>query len=87
MNRKPVDVSTHLSPDEFAKRSMAARVEAANKAMQGEKVRYKSPGDPDRFLKVLEHRLTIWDELKDKTFHGKRMFEKTNKLINNIRLN
>jgi hypothetical protein len=52
MNRKPVDVSTRLSPDELAKRSMAARVEAANKAMQGEKVRYKSPGDPREVSKV-----------------------------------
>jgi hypothetical protein len=87
MNKKTTDVSTRLSPDELAKRSMDARVEAANKAMQGEKVRYKSPGDPERFLKFLEHRLTIWEELKDKTFHGKRMYEKTNELINNIRLN
>lgn len=86
MNKKTVDVSTRLSPDELAKRSMAARVEAANKAMQGEKVRYKSSSDPERFLKFLEHRLTIWEELKDKTFHGKRMYEKTNELINNIRL-
>ena len=85
MNRKPVDVSTRLSPDELAKRSMAARVEAANKAMQGEKVRYKSPGDPERFLKFLEHRLTIWDELKDKTFHGKRMYEKTNEIITSLK--
>jgi hypothetical protein len=85
MNRKPVDVSTRISPDELAKRSMAARVEAANKAMQGEKVRYKSPGDPERFLKFLEHRLTIWDELKDKTFHGKRMYEKTNEIINSLK--
>jgi len=81
MNKKTTDVSTRLSPDELAKRSMAARVEAANKAMQGEKVRYKSPGDPERFLKFLEHRLAIWDELKDKTFHGKRMYEKTRDLV------
>jgi hypothetical protein len=84
MNRKTADVSTRLSPGELAERSMAARVEAANKAMQGEKVRYKSPGDTERFLKFLEHRLTIWEELKDKTFHGKRMYEKTNEIINNI---
>jgi hypothetical protein len=85
MNRKTDDVSTRISPDELAKRSMAARVEAANKAMQGEKVRYKSPSDPERFLKFLEHRLTIWDELKDKTFHGKRMYEKTNEIINSLK--
>ena len=76
---------SRISPDELAKRSMAARVEAANKAMQGEKIRYKSPSDPERFLKFLEHRLTIWDELKDKTFHGKRMYEKTNEIINSLK--
>jgi hypothetical protein len=85
MNKKTADVSTRLSFDELAKRSMDARVEAANKAMQGEKVRYKSLGDPERFLKFLEHRLTIWDELKDKTFHGKRMYEKTKEIINSLK--
>jgi hypothetical protein len=85
MNKKTADVSTRLSFDELAKRSMDARVEAANKAMEGEKVRYKSPGDPERFLKFLEHRLTIWDELKDKTFHGKRMYEKTRDLVSQFK--
>ena len=85
MNKKTADVYTRVSPDELAERSMAARVEAANKAMQGEKVRYKSPGDPERFLKFLEYRLTIWDELKDKTFHGKRMYEKTKEIINSLK--
>jgi hypothetical protein len=84
MNKKTADVSTRLSPDELAKRSMSARVEAANRAMQGEKVRYKSSGDPERFKAFLEDRLAIWSELKDKTFHGKRMYEKTNEIINNI---
>ena len=85
MNKKTADVSTRLSFDELAKRSMDARVEATNKAMEGEKVRYKSPGDPERFLKFLEHRLTIWDELKDKTFHGKRMYEKTRDIVSQFK--
>lgn len=85
MNKKTADVSTRLSFDELAKRSMDARVEAANKAMQGEKVRYKSPNDPEKFLKFLEHRLTIWDELKDKTFHGKRMYEKTRDIVSQFK--
>lgn len=81
MNKKTADVSTRLSFDELTKRSMDARVEASNKAAESEKVRYTSPNDPEKFLKFLEHRLTIWDELKDKTFHGKRMYAKTHDLI------
>ena len=81
MNKKSSDLSTRPSFDELAKRSMDARVEAANKAAESEKVRYTSPNDPEKFLKFLEHRLTIWDELKDETFHGKRMYEKTRDLI------
>jgi hypothetical protein len=85
MNKKTTDVSTRLSFDELAKCSMDARVEAANKAMEGEKVRYKSSNDPEKFLKFLEHRLTIWDELKDKTFHGKRMYEKTRDIVSQFK--
>lgn len=85
MNKKTTDVSTRLSFDELAKRSMDARVEAANKAMEGEKVRYRSSNDPEKFLKFLEHRLTIWDELKDKTFHGKRMYEKTRDIVSQFK--
>jgi hypothetical protein len=84
MSKKTADVSTRLTPSEFAKRSMDARVEAANKAIQGEKVRYKSPVDQERFKSFLEDRLAIWEGEKDNTFHGKRMYEKTNEIINNI---
>jgi len=84
MSKKTADVSTRLSPDEFAKRSMDIRVDAANKAMQGDKVFYKSPVDPERFKAFLEDRLIIWEREKDNTFYGKRMYEKTNEIINNI---
>ena len=61
----------------------ASRRAAVEKALKQEKVRYKSNRDPEKFKKFLEHRLTIWDEVKDKTFHGKRMFEKTKVLLDN----
>ena len=83
MNRKTEDVSTRLTPVEFAKRSMDARMTATSKALEGEKVRYKSHCDSEKFKEFLEDRLTIWDELKDKTFHGKKMYEKTKTLIDN----
>ena len=82
---KKQDVSTRLSPDELAKRSMDARIAVTNEALKGEKVRYKSNCNSEKFKKFLEYRLTIWDELKDKTFHGKRMHEKTNEIINNLK--
>ena len=84
MSKKPADVSTRLTPDELAKRSMDARIAVMEEALRGEKVRYKSTSSPERFKAFLEHRLTIWDELKDKTFHGKRMYNKTKEILANF---
>ena len=84
MNKKPADVSTRLTPIELAKRSMDNRLAATTDALKSEKVRYKSKCDPIKFKEFLEHRLTIWDELKDKTFHSKRMYEKTVKILDNF---
>jgi len=83
MNKKTVDVSTRLTPDELDKRSMDARIAVMEEALKAEKVRYKSHCDSKKFKKFLEHRLTIWDELKDKTFYAKRMHEKTKTLVEN----
>ena len=84
MNKKSADVSTRLTPDELAKRSMDARIAVMEEALRGEKVLYKSASSPERFKAFLEHRLTIWDELKDKTFHGKRMYNKTKEILANF---
>ena len=84
MNKKTADVSTRLTPDELDKRSMDARNRVMEEALKGEKVRYKSRCDSEKFKKFLEDRLTIWDELKDKTFHGKKMYEKTKSIISQI---
>ena len=83
MNKKSADVSTRLTPDELDKRSMDARNRVMEEVLKGEKVRYKSHCDSKKFKKFLEDRLTIWDDLKDKTFHGKKMYEKTKSLIEN----
>ena len=67
----------HVSPpDEIDKRSAVME-----EAIKGEKVRYKSPEDSEKFLNFLQHRLTIWEDLKEDTFHAKGMYEKTKKLI------
>jgi hypothetical protein len=80
---KKQEVSTRLTPEELAKRSMDARNAVMEEALKGEKVRYKSNCDSDRFKEFLEDRLTIWEGEKNSTFHGKRMFEKTKTLIDN----
>ena len=80
---KKQEVSTRLSPDEIAKLSMDARIAVMEEALKREKVRYKSNCDSDKFKEFLEDRLTIWEGEKDKTFHGKRMYEKTKTLIDN----
>ena len=80
---KKQEVSTRLTPEELAKRSMDARNAAMEEALKGEKVRYKSNCDSDRFKEFLEDRLTIWEGEKNSTFHGKMMFEKTKTLIDN----
>ena len=81
IGKKDIDNTTRLSYEDREKMYMDAKMKAMEKALQSEKVRYKSDRDPERFKEFLEHRLTIWDELKDKTFHGKRMYEKTKEVI------
>jgi hypothetical protein len=83
MNKKTADVSTRLTPDEYAKRSMDGRVDAMREALKAEKVQYKSNCDSEKFKEFLEDRLTIWEGEKDKTFYGKKMYEKTKSLIDN----
>jgi hypothetical protein len=83
MNKKTTDVSSRLTPVEFAKRSMDSRLAAMEQALKGEKVQYKSNCDSEKFKEFLEDRLTIWEEEKDKTFYGKGMYEKTKILIDN----
>jgi hypothetical protein len=80
---KKQEVSTRLSPDELAKRSMDARITVMEQALKAEKVRYESNCDSEKFKRFLEDRLTIWVGEKDKTFYGKKMYEKTKTLIDN----
>lgn len=96
MSNKTADVSTRLTPDEFAKRSMDARMTAVNKALENEKVRYKSTNDPDRFQTFLENRLELWRSLKSGAIDNTRlkkgyttryfdhMFDKTNDILTNL---
>jgi len=78
------EVTSRESPDAMDKRLFKAKLAAMDKAMKGEKIRYTSKRDPERFLYFLESRLKIWEQIKDDTFHGKRMYEKTKEVIESL---
>ena len=78
------EVTSRESPDAMDKRLFKAKLAAMEKAMKGEKVRYKSNRDPERFLEFLEYRLKIWEQLKDEKFYAKRMYEKTSEVIQGL---
>jgi hypothetical protein len=78
------EVTSRESPDAMDKRLFKAKLAAMDKAMKGEKIRYTSNRDPERFLYFLESRLKIWEQIKDDTFHGKRMYEKTKEIVDSL---
>jgi len=77
-------LTSRETPDAMEKRLFKAKLAAMDKAMNGEKNRYKSNRDPERFLYFLESRLKIWEQIKDDTFHGKRMYEKTKEIVDSL---
>jgi len=79
------EVSTRLTPEQCLQQSMDSRVDAMNKSLGGERVRYRSSRNPDSFVSFLEGRLEIWDEVKDKTFQGTRMYRKTKEILESKR--
>ena len=83
MNKnKDEDIGPRLSFNERQVIYANNKKKAIEKAERNDKYVYKSNRDAGKFIKFLEHRLEIWAELKDKTFHGKRMFEKTKMILN-----
>ena len=84
MALKKEEVTSRETPEDMEKRMFEAKLAAMEKAMKGEKVRYKSNRDPERFLEFLEYRLKIWEQLKDEKFYAKRMYEKTSEVIQGL---
>ena len=84
LGKKEAETTARLTHEEREVRYTEIRAAASAGALQSEKVRYKSKCNPDRFKEFLEHRLTIWDDLKDKTFHGKRMYNKTKEVLEGL---
>ena len=46
---------------------------ATEKAMNSEKIHYKSTNDPERFKEFLEKRLELWDSLKSNVIENGRL--------------
>ena len=79
--KKEEDTGPRLSFEERQVIYANDKKKAIEQAEKREKYIYKSDRDAGKFMKFLEHRLEIWDELKDKTFYGKRMYEKTKTIL------
>ena len=75
------EISTRMTYEEREAMYMKGKQEAMNKALEGERVRYRSSRNSDSFVSFLEGRLGIWDEVKDKTFHGTMMYDKTKEIL------
>ena len=76
------DIGPRLSFEERQVIYAKDKKNAIERAANCEKYIYKSDRDAGKFKNFLEHRLEIWDELKDKTFYGKRMYEKRKTILN-----
>lgn len=96
MNKKKDDTGPRLSFAELEKFRAESRNAAMAKALQGEKIRYKSSNDPVKFKNFLEKRLDLWDSLKSNVIENGRlkkgftnryhekMYDKTKKIIQNL---
>lgn len=96
MNKKKDDTGPRLSYAELEKFRAESRNAAMAKALQGEKVRYKSSSDPEKFKAFLEKRLELWDSLKSNVIENGRlkkgftnryhekMYDKTNQIIQKL---
>lgn len=82
---KKLETGTRRTWEETEQLFTKQRSAALERALQTDKVRYKSSVPPQKFINFLEGRLHIWEQLKDKTFHGKRMFEKTNEILSSLK--
>lgn len=69
---------THTEQQE---RFVNSTQKAIKLASEGEKYRYKSTCDTERFVEYLRTKLEMWEELKDKNFHATRMYNKTKGLL------
>jgi hypothetical protein len=96
MNKKNQESVARMSHKDRENMYSESRNKAAMKAMEAEKVRYKSNNSPSRFLTFLKDRLEILDSRKtsvvEKGFlkkgftkrHNERLYDKTKKIIESL---
>jgi Cft2 family RNA processing exonuclease len=96
MNKKAQESVARMSYEDREKMYSDSRNKAAMKAMEAEKVRYKSNNSPSRFLTFLKDRLDILDSRKtsvvEKGFlkkgftkrYNERLYDKTKKIIESL---
>lgn len=83
---KEIVSKSHAQLVEYHQENHRKCIKIMAKAAQGPKVIYKNSKDPKRFVKYLESRLDKWETLASKgSIYGKKMFNKTNEIINNIK--
>lgn len=79
---KAVGNGTRQTHNEQQENFAKSTQKALKLASEGEKYRYKSTCDKERFVDYLRSKLEMWEELKDKSFHATRMYNKTKGLLN-----
>jgi hypothetical protein len=96
MQKKEDATFTSVPYGERLKMYNEQKKRAIEKAMNSEKIRYKSSSDPEKFKAFLEKRLELWDSLKSNVIENGRlkkgftnryyekMYDKTKEIIQNL---
>jgi len=96
MNQKKEESTTRMSYEGREQMYSESRNKAATKAMDAEKVRYKSNNEPFKFLCFLKDRLEILDSRKTSVVeegflkkgftkrYNERLYDKTKKIIESL---
>ena len=80
------DTAPRKTYAELEKERSIRKKKVLDQASLADKVRYESTCDSRRFRTFLESRLPIWEAQKDKTFHAKRMYEKTAAILTDFKV-
>tara|TARA_B100002019_G_scaffold48836_2_gene41461 strand:- start:6402 stop:6701 length:300 start_codon:yes stop_codon:yes gene_type:complete len=94
--KKKEEVTARRSYEEREKLFSDNRARALEKAMNTERVRYKSNANSNDFVKFLKKRLSLWEDLKTDTIengrltkgftkrHHEKMYNKTKEIVNSL---
>ena len=92
INKKEKESVTRITYEEREAMYTKSRLAAMEKALLGEKVRFKSSNNPEKFKRFLKDRLELWETLKtdvtnmgvkDKG-HYERLYDKTKEILENL---